>query len=295
VQALISVVKLATMDMKIVALSFKIGKWLSLTPSSFENRVPTTFQKLYLFVTITFYTVGVMYSLSERTYLYQTLPKVQACLRLIMDIVLYTHNAHSLITVMVFRRRRWFSLVKNLTMTCTKIQKRRHHLFIFVLTQVLFCASCVLVASAWMGIVGIGFLKLFFVENFQVYSLFFCVTFACIILTLLLERYRHQYYLLIERSPRPRKHSIQLDQVRRNLFHLKEAVVTFNAIFGWTILLTVFFAGARSLMYLDVMIKNTYHKYESHNNIWNSLHFVSNMFMAFMFWVSSFLLKFQSC
>jgi hypothetical protein len=270
------------MDMKIVTLYFKIGKWLSLTPSSVENRVPTTFQKLDLFITFTFYTVGVMYSLYERTYIYQTLPKVQLCLRIIMDIV------------MVFKRRRWFVLVKNLTMTCTKIKKRRHHLSIFILTQVIFCASGVLIASAWMGIVGIDFLKEFLVEDFQIYSLFVYVTFACFILTLLLERYRHQCYLLLERSHRPHKQSIRLDEVRRNLFFLKEAVVTFNDIFGWTILLTIFFVSARSLMHLDVMIKNTYHKYESNNSIWNTLHFVSNMIMIFIFWVSSFLFNFQS-
>jgi hypothetical protein len=139
VRGLISVVKLATMDMKIIVLYFKTGKWLSLTPSSFENTVPTTFQKLYPFVTFMFYTVGVMYVLYERSYIYRTLPTVQLCLRVIMDLVLYSHNGHSLITVMVFRRRQWFVLVKNLTVTCTKIQKRRHHLFIFVLTQVIFC------------------------------------------------------------------------------------------------------------------------------------------------------------
>jgi hypothetical protein len=43
VRALISIVKLATMDMKIVVLYFKTEKWLSLTPSSFENTVPTTY------------------------------------------------------------------------------------------------------------------------------------------------------------------------------------------------------------------------------------------------------------
>jgi hypothetical protein len=277
------------MDMKIVVLYFKTGKWLSLTPSSFENTMPTTFQKLYPFATFTFYTVGVMYVLYERSYIYRTLPTVQLCLRVIMDLVLYSHNGHSLITVMVFRRRQWFLLVKNLTVTCTKIQKRRHHLFIFVLTQVIFCASGVLIASAWMAIAGTGisFLRMFFVENFQVYSLFFYVTLACAILTLLLERYRYHCYSLLERN-------IQLDEVRRNLFHLKEAVVTFNDIFGWTILLTTFFAGARSLMHLDVIIKNTYHNYESNNSIWNTLHFVSNMIMVLIFWVSSLLKNFQS-
>jgi hypothetical protein len=282
VRGLISVVKLATMDMKIVVVYFKTGKWLSLTPSSFENTVPTTFQKLYPFVTFMFYTVGVMYVLYERSYIYRTLPTVQLCLRVIMDLVLYSHNGHSLITVMVFRRRQWFLLVKNLTVTCTKIQKRRHHLFIFVLTQVIFCASGVLIASAWIAIAGTGisFLRMFFVENFQVYSLFFYVTFACAILTLLLERYRYHCYSLLERN-------IQLDEVRHNLFHLKEAVVTFNDIFGWTILLTTFFVGARSLMHLDVIIKNTYHNYESNNSIWNTLHFVSNMIMVLIFWVSS--------
>jgi hypothetical protein len=140
-----------------------------------------------------------------------------------------------------------------------------------------------------MAIAGtrISFLRTFFVENFQVYSLFFYVTFACAILTLLLERYRYHCYSLLERN-------IQLDEVRRNLFHLKEAVVTFNDIFGWTILLTTFFVGARSLMHLDVIIKNTYHNYESNNNIWNTLHFVSNMIMVLIFWVSSLLKNFQS-
>jgi hypothetical protein len=72
-------------------------------------------------------------------------------------------------------------------------------------------------------------------------------------------------------------------KVKRNLLVLKETVDHFNDIFGWAILLNIFFASLRGLIYLDDTIKGVDNIKNVSRNYWQ---IASQIFFVLIFWVS---------
>ena len=67
---------------------------------------------------------------------------------------------------------------------------------------------------------------------------------------------------------------------------LKETSDAFNEIFGWTILLNIFFGALRALIYLDVAIKGN-ENFESSSAVGNTFQIISHASVIILFWVSS--------
>jgi hypothetical protein len=72
-------------------------------------------------------------------------------------------------------------------------------------------------------------------------------------------------------------------KVKRNLLVLKETVDHFNDIFGWAILLNIFFGSLRGLIYLDDAIKGVDSIKNVSKNYWQT---ASQFFFVLLFWVS---------
>ncbi|RZB40647.1 uncharacterized protein BDFB_011115, partial [Asbolus verrucosus] len=85
------------MDLKAINSILKVGRIFALTPSSTENRKPSIFQKCYVILVFLTLTVG-----------------ASLVMRIVMDIDLFLHDCYSLFILMIFKRERWFKLIKNL-------------------------------------------------------------------------------------------------------------------------------------------------------------------------------------
>jgi gustatory receptor len=137
----------------------------------------------------------------------------------------------------------------------------------------------------WIDVIGVKFIKGYCVESLQVYSQFFNTVFACVILKMIQSRYKYQKFLLNPHLTLARKQlsNLILLKVKRNLLVLKETVDHFNDIFGWAILLNIFFASLRGLIYLDDTIKGVDNIKNVSRNYWQ---IASQIFFVLIFWVS---------
>ena len=273
------------MDTKTVSIFFKVGHFFALTPPSHSAKVPNLHQKARQVFTLLFYTFGLIYNIYARRYLYEHVSPVQKLFRIIMDIDLYAHTYHSLINVMIFKRRNLLQLCRNLYISGLKMGPTKNYFWIFVITHLIFCASLSVITYAWNTIVGAYFFKMYLVELFQFYIIFFYTFFGCTLLDMVLQRYRFQKALLLETQLNKHDNDQRFNNIRNYLSTLKENIDIFNEIFGWTILLLIFFAVVKALIYVDIVLKNTY---SSFNVTTSTLHFVANINVIFQLWVSKF-------
>jgi hypothetical protein len=99
---------------------------------------------------------------------------------------------------------------------------------------------------------------------------------------------QYQKVLLIRHFTQAPKQLSQLTllKVKRSLLVLKDAVDLFNDIFGWNILLSIFFGAVRSLIYIETTVRREENVggHDVSENYWQVAARVS---YAFFYWVSS--------
>ncbi|RZB40777.1 7tm 7 domain containing protein [Asbolus verrucosus] len=234
------------MDLNIIKLIFKFGKFLALTPSSIEPATLSCFEKCYIFLTFSIYTVGVIVTLISRKIFYDQLTIIRLFLRLLLDIDLYFFNCYIALAPMLTKKRQWFKLFKYLP----KIDA----------SHLIFLVNVVFSFYVWLTKLNWNFFKLYLLEYFQMYSQFFYLVLGCIILQMLLSRYRHQTLLLrqqiqVGRIRLPSEFPRVLRKVQFNILMLKEVADIFCDIFGWVILFIIFFTTLKYLGYLDNVVK----------------------------------------
>jgi hypothetical protein len=90
---------------------------------------------------------------------------------------------------------------------------------------------------------------------------------ACTVLNMMLERYKVQSCLLRDQIKCRKRNDVVklLKQIKFNVFMLKQAVDAFNEIFGWVILLNIFYGCTRSLPFLYNLVKG--------QNLWSEYSF----------------------
>jgi hypothetical protein len=248
------------MDLKKLQLCFKTGGLLALTPPSITSSKPTIFQRCYIVLVFVLYTAAVIWSKILKKKLYAKYNLIQLLLHLIIDLNLYIHTCYSLVLLLTTKRRQWFKLVKNLSRIDHFATENTNNL-LFALALVLFWVASILTSAVWLYFFGWSFFKKFIVEYFQVYSEFFYMVLACTILNMMLERYKVQSFLLREQIKCGRKKTLKdifelLKQIKFNVFMLKQAVDAFNEIFGWVILLNIFYGCTKSLIFLNGLVKS---------------------------------------
>jgi hypothetical protein len=270
------------MVVKILNTLFTIGNFLALTPSSLENRTPTFRQKFYLLIAFLFYGVGAMYCTYQRRTLYNSLSAIALILRLLTDFTLYGHNCYGVVMLMFFKRNQWFALADKLRQV-DAADSDRHYYFVFVLAHLTYAVCLIVLTYTWIEMLRLQFLRMFLVEYFQMYSLFFYLVLGHTILIAILKRYRRQK-LLIQRSKK-RIHKQVLKKIKCNLLLLKETVNVFNDIFGWQILLSIMYIVLRSLLFFEMSLNNG-NSNLNNKSVALTSYFIANISMLLLFWVT---------
>ncbi|RZB40164.1 7tm 7 domain containing protein [Asbolus verrucosus] len=246
------------MDLNLLNRLFKIGRIFALTPASINNQNPNLFQKCHQFLILFLYT-GCLIVAKIIVYspYYRRLTSVHKILLIFMNLNFYAHSFYVLIVLMVTRRSRWFKLIHNLQCVDSQFNfLQKSHWLIIVLAHVIFCIIISSRIYIYLEFCDLTFAGLNIIECFENYSLLFCAICSCVVLNLLLSRYKHQNLLLTK----PR---IDINEVKYNLYMLRETVNIYNDIFGWTTLLNIFDGALKCLRYIDIMVKD--------KNIWTSL------------------------
>nr|CAL23148.2 gustatory receptor candidate 15 [Tribolium castaneum] len=257
------------MDIKSIKTCFYVAKFFAITPSSIYDKPTKLYQKLYPVLMFLIYTITEIYSVYERRYMNAHLSGIQLVVRNLLDISLYLNAYHVFVTMMTLKRHKWSTLFEILLKLESKDLSRTFYGFVIV-AHLLFLVIFVL--NIWCWIVEIGgwlaFTKQLLIKFVEVYPLFVLLIVSNVVLKILVEKYRHQKNFINESN---------VETVKFNLFLLSQAVETFNDIFGWTILQTVFFTVPRVLMYFDIFITE-------HESKPNWLFFLANFLTNLLFW-----------
>jgi hypothetical protein len=272
------------MDLGAVETIFSFGKLLGLTPSTTKNLTVSTPRKIYIISIFLFCSVCSTILLVQQVSRYSNLTLIHSALEILLQVVLFAHSFYILIVSGLLKQRQWSQLLRNLQrVECEPSNKKSLHL-IFFLPNAAYAVTIVFVFYAWIKIVGGAKLfKMHTLESLQAYSQSFYNVLACVVLQMILSRYKNQYFLLNQHFAPTRKQlsKVVLLKVKRNLLVLRETVDLFNDIFGWTILLSIFFGGLRGLTYLDKAIKENDHRGPQHQ-----MQMAAHVVFLLVFWVS---------
>ncbi|EFA05768.1 gustatory receptor 43 [Tribolium castaneum] len=259
------------MDHNILKSIFLIGSPFGLC----QNK----FYKLFAIGFFLLYNVGIIVKFHARqNSSYWTLSSMQFVLRLLLNCDLYFHNFYVFIIVGITKRNQLTRLVTNIKKIKLGGLSQYHCVFFgWYITMV---AVLSLNFYIWWTCFKFDFIRFYLIEYFEMYTQFFFILSACIILRMLLFRYKYQKQLILEESVMKQITSLNMHDIEINLVILKRTDSTFNEIFGWTILYNIFFAAIKTLIYLDIAVKN-YSTLVTHS----TSQFVSQITLLLLFWI----------
>jgi hypothetical protein len=242
------------MDLKIINLIFKCGRILSITPSSTKQRNLNNFEKLYGYVIFATVTSFIWYKTFLTGVSNSDLTYSQFILALAAIFTYTIHNFYVFVIMKLQKHSAWFRLLERLEDTqCYKNKQNLYHLQ-FVMSHLI--ALSVIVVNNYLSLIYCDTAQTLFslVMCIELYLQFFYLVLRCIILEMFLSRYHHQNNLLqraaLKNFPKIPK------RTKQDLFILEDAVKIFNDIFGWASLLDIFSTGLRTLIFLDIVVKN---------------------------------------
>nr|XP_015836186.1 PREDICTED: uncharacterized protein LOC107398034 [Tribolium castaneum] len=249
------------MNLNMVKTFFTIGIFFALTPFS---KKPTKLERFYSILVFIVCNIGTIVTLNFRKSLYMRLRPLQATLWLFSDLTRYGHLVHIFVVLTWFKRKNWFKLVKNMQKIGTPV-RGKHDLGIFVLAHFGFLAIMGLMLYGCFGALGAECLKLYQVENYEFYSQFFYMLFACFVLKLVLRRLRN---------------------VKNDLITLRATLDVFNDVFGAVILWNILYISAKSLIYLDNITKQELAFKKAGPGVNNNLFYCIQCGIMTIFWGS---------
>jgi hypothetical protein len=160
---------------------------------------------------------------------------------------------------MRLRRSNFFRLIEGLgdvQFTSQRVPLK----LIFIASQLIYC--CLFCFGLYVGLkrVGLAYFAMSGPGFYQNYIQIFYLVFVTILLLLLLSRYELLSQTLSDvtkarRQLHPKKMEEILKKIKFGIVALKKSVNIFNDTFGWTILFNIFSSASKTLVYIDVMIK----------------------------------------
>ncbi|CAH1380236.1 unnamed protein product, partial [Tenebrio molitor] len=245
------------MDLGAIKTIFSFGSLLALTPPKIQDLTITTPRKLYTVAMFLLHLIGLSTILVSKKWQFSQSMFLSSVLRILHEAVLFTCSFYTLIVVGLTKRRQWFLLVRHLGRVECEINNAKSLYMIFFVSNAIYLAVSVYTVSVWTRALGVRFVNTYIFELLPVYSQFFITVSICVILKMIQSRYKHQKILLIRHFTQARKQLsyLILLKIKRSLLVLKDAVDLFNDIFGWNILLSIFFGALRSLIYIETTIR----------------------------------------
>jgi hypothetical protein len=167
---------------------------------------------------------------------------VQFALRVLLDVNLYAHNFHTTIVIGLFKRDKLSILRRNLETVEYHQNNEISPYLTFIISHLVVLWSVTAFAFyVWIDFFGVAFLKLYNVQYLQMYSQFFYILVAFIILKMVRSKYNYQnVYLKEQLLIRKSLPVLILIKTQNNVLVLRETLNIINDIFGWTILLNIF-------------------------------------------------------
>ncbi|KAH0808189.1 hypothetical protein GEV33_014602 [Tenebrio molitor] len=261
----------------------------TLTPPKIQDLTITTPRKLYTVAMFLLHLIGLTTILMLKKWHFSQSIFLSTILRILHEAILFAYSFYTLIIAGLTKRRQWFLLVRHLERVECEINNAKSLYMIFFVSNAIYLAVSVYTVSVWTRALGFRFVNTYVFELLPVYSQFFITVSICVILKMIQSRYKHQKILLIRHFTQARKQLsyLILFKIKRSLLVLKDAVDLFNDIFGWNILLSIFFGAVRSLIYIETTVRREENvgDYDVSENYWQVAARVS---YAFFYWFGIF-------
>jgi hypothetical protein len=232
-------------DLRVIQLLVKVGKCLALTPFSLTDSKPCRLEKIYKFGLLTLYTVVTICTWYTRMVYYAGISKIQLACKVLIDLNAYAHSCYTLVVV---KKQQWFTLMHTLAKIDNPYSQEPHVLSALV-PLVAFGVVTLSEMYYWYESFGLISLCFFFFEVLRSYCQFFYTIFTCIILRMILARYRYQNLLC--------RQKILLARFKHNFHELTSAIRIFNELFGWSILLDVSVIIPRIITLVHFLIRGS--------------------------------------
>ncbi|KAJ3652296.1 hypothetical protein Zmor_018274 [Zophobas morio] len=238
------------MSFELLNSYLKVGKYLSITPTSIETDKISKFRQVHQVLMILFIITCVMISVYLRNfYLEYNLAKVTVCL--LTDIVLCVFCCR--VIVEASKVLEWAELINGLKNTSYLLEennkgKEKRIQWKFVLPQVFFCINAIYITHFWFSIVGLIQLEQYGFELLENYIQFFYTFYVHTILEMIRQRYE-----ALKRQVDDYKN---VDQMGHSACILMDTVNRFNRSFGWSLLLLIAFTTLQFLNYMEYNLQS---------------------------------------
>ncbi|KAJ3652474.1 hypothetical protein Zmor_018435 [Zophobas morio] len=246
------------MSVKQLQILFNVGKILAITPASFRGKNTTLSEKLYGCFMIIFYTVAVIVSFVYRVPQYKFYIHIKLAIHVILDILLYLFCIQT-ITSALLKRELWCVLIQNLKITGNGSVNKFNYGLRFFIGNIIFWIMNIYLLSCFTYYFGLEFVKQYSVDTLQVYVQFNRNFLIWVFLKFFKSRYRAINRALLNlKKLVKRNHETSINdtlrRLRYNFVLLENTIHIFNAIFGWTILISTLHGSLQMIIYFDNML-----------------------------------------
>lgn len=278
-----------SMDLEVIETVFKCGRVFGLTPNSNKNRNSNNFQKCRSCLTFTLYSLGIVtltYLASKR---FSQLTLMQTVLSFLTIINLGVFSFYVLIVVMVLNERRWFTLTDSIQSVDAGPGGKGYCWYSTTLVASLVVYFLITIIDFFAFLKYAGWVRFLLIlsPHFDKYSQYLYLISACLVLKMVLTRYRHQTNML-SRLTHARLDSKELIRImikfKRRVLALKRSTDAFDDIFGWPILCGILSGTFRCFIYIEKSLRqNPKDLFLSELEL---LHFIHELSFTTTIWVN---------
>jgi gustatory receptor len=236
------------MDLTTLQSLLRVGEILAITPSLTTTKKTFT-KKCYDVAVLTVFTVGLSYSLYNRTSFYPRLNIFKLIIRVLQDLCLCMLSYYILVGVH-FRKKEWSHLISNLKSVQTS---KRTYTRSVIVAHLVYCPIILYTSWLWFRILKAAYFKNFIIELSQFYMSFFYNILIVVVLKMILSRYDHIKGMLTKQNEK----LCVLKQCKCDIYRLKESVDVFNDIFGWPLFLIISYSVLRILYSFEAILRDS--------------------------------------
>lgn len=240
------------MATKVLRFIFSMGNIIAATPS-YTNQEMHFLRKFYGLFFASVMTTSIVISTINRKF-YRNIPTIPALEHGVLDINMSLLNYYIIFSVIFWKQKQWQNLVKKLQIIVD--EKCYSTTIVFVLVQIIDITFLVTAFTFKFDLMGVEYAKKYNFVYVQDYMIFFYNTLMCVVLRIILLKYKQIYNLLLHTWKKQTN-----DKIQKQLQFLKSVIDNFNNVFGWPIFLIISYTTLHLLCHLDnIFVTTVTHK-----------------------------------
>lgn len=256
----------------------KVGRLCGIIPSLERNKF---YQKVYTLIVFILLAVGLIITGLFKKRFYEKLNLAKLAIHIMLDTSAYCINFYTSIVVVFYKDKKLKLLINNFRkMSLGKNPPKKYYNFKFYFFNFGYFATMFYSLWLWIKFFRPEYYKQYILDTIQLYPQFFYSFLMYVFLNMILARYKYLTHLIEEHT---KNYVFFFAKVKLYISTLNQCIHIFNSIFGWAILLIIFYSSLRLLVYIELLIRSA-------KKIENTIH---NLSVIILLLVSS--IKYFQC